>query len=132
MLNELFLKLEIGSPPQKINLRVSVNSNDFFVSKEDATFEKNYPKKQGNFYYNNSKSSTFEFQPNKKGNVYFSHIHESEYVMDNIKFLTTDKNKQINIKQFEFFLAHRVSGPNHGIVGLKISPHSEKRKIFFL
>ena len=39
-LNELFLKLEIGSPPQKINLRVSVNSNDFFVSKEDITFEK--------------------------------------------------------------------------------------------
>lgn len=129
-LNELFLKLEIGSPPQKINLRVSVNSNDFFVSKEDATFEKNYPKKQGNFYYNNSKSSTFEIQPNKKGNVYFSHIHESEYVMDNIKFHTTDKNKQINIKQFEFFLAHRVSGPNHGIVGLKISPHSKIKEDF--
>ena len=51
--------------------------------------------------------------------------------MDNIKFHTTDKNKQINIKQFEFFLAHRVSGPNHGIVGLKISPHSEKKEDFF-
>ena len=130
-LNELFLKMEIGSPPQKINLRVSINTDEFFISKEDATFEKNYPKKQGDYYYNNSKSSSFKYQPNKMGEVYFSHVHESDYVMDNIKFFTTDKNKQINIKQFEFFLAHRVNGPNHGIIGLKTSSFVEKKEDFF-
>ena len=76
LLNELFIKLEIGTPPQKLNLRISVNSNDFFISKNNATFEQNYPKKVGEFYFDKSKSSTFQYQPNKKGEIFFSHIHE--------------------------------------------------------
>ena len=43
-LNELFIELEIGSPPQKLNIRISVNSDDFFISEGNATFEKKYPK----------------------------------------------------------------------------------------
>ena len=132
LFNELFIKLEIGTPPQNLNLRISVNSNDFFISKENAVFEKNYPKKQGNFYFDLSKSSTFQYHPNKKGQIFFSHIHESETVMDNINFYSTEKtNNQKNIKNFEFFLAHKVNGPNHGIVGLKNFPYVEKRDDFF-
>ena len=130
-LNEIFINLEIGSPPQKIYLRVSVNSDNFFISKVDATFEKKYPKKEGNFYYDQTKSSTFK-PTEKKGDIYFSHVHISEYVMDDIIFYTTNKNiNQINIKEFEFFLANKVNGPNHGIVGLKNYPYSEKRDDFF-
>jgi len=68
-LNELFIELEIGSPPQKLNIRISVNSDDFFISEGNTTFEKKYPKKDGNFYYNKSISTTFQFQPDKK-NIY--------------------------------------------------------------
>ena len=132
LFNELFIKLEIGTPPQNLNLRISVNSNDFFISKGDAVFEKNYPKKKGNFYFDLSKSSTFQYHPNKKGQIFFSHIHKSETVMDNINFYSTEKtNNQKNIKNFEFFLAHKVNGPNHGIVGLKNFPYVEKRDDFF-
>ena len=132
LLNELFIKMEIGTPPQKINIRISVNSNDFFISKGEATFEKKYPKKQGDFYFDISKSSTCQLQPNKKGQIYFSHVHESESVMDNFNFYSTEKtNNQISIKNFEFFLAHKVSGPNHGVVGLKNYPYAEKRDDFF-
>ena len=132
LLNELFIKLEIGTPPQKLNLRISVNSNNFFISKNNATFEQNYPKKVGEFYFDKSKSSTFQYQPNKKGEIFFSHIHESEKVMDNMNFYSTEKsNSQINIKNFEFFLANKVNGPNHGIVGLKNYPYVEKRDDFF-
>jgi len=67
IINELFIKLEVGTPPQKLNLRISVNSNDFFISKSDAILENNYPKKQSNFYFDLSKSSTFQYSPNKKG-----------------------------------------------------------------
>ena len=132
-MNELFLKIEIGSPPQKLNLRVSVNSNDFFISKEDAAFEKDYPKKkQSSFYYNPSISSKFQYQKNKTRHHYFSHTHESEYVMDNIKLISTNKkNEEININQFEFFLASKVNGPNHGIIGLKNYPYVEYRYDFF-
>ena len=132
LLNELFIKLEIGTPPQKLNLRISVNSNNFFISKNTATFEQIYPKKVGEFYFDKSKSSTFQYQPNKKGEIFFSHIHESEKVMDNMNFYSTKKSKnQINIKNFEFFLANKVNGPNHGIVGLKNYPYVEKRDDFF-
>ena len=127
-LNELFIKLEIGTPPQKINLRISVNSNDFFICKGDAVFEKKYQKKEGDFYFNKTKSSTFKLQSNK--NVYFSHVHESNVVTDNIKFYSTNKNMN-EIKNFEYFLAHRVNGPNHGIAGLKVYPYTEKRDDFF-
>ena len=128
-LNELFIIMEIGTPPQKIYLRLSVNSNDFFVSKEDATFQPNFPKKQKYFYYDQSKSSTFNYKYDKSSNIFFSHTHESEYVIDNIFFYSTNK-KDINLNHFEFFLAHRVNGPNHGIIGLKNFPNVESRGDF--
>ena len=132
IINELFIKLEVGTPPQKLNLRISVNSNDFFISKSDAILENNYPKKQSNFYFDLSKSSTFQYSPNKKGQIFFSHTHESETVIDNMNFYSTEKsNNQKNINNFEFFLAHKVNGPNHGIVGLKNYPYVEKRDDFF-
>ena len=130
-LNEIFINLEIGSPPQKIYLRLSVNSDDFFISKGNAIFEKNYPKKEGNYYYDQTKSSTFK-RSDKKDDIYFSHVHTSEYVMDDIIFYVTDKKiNKINIKEFGFFLANKVNGPNHGIVGLKNYPYSERRDDFF-
>ena len=77
IINELFIKLEVGTPPQKLNLRISVNSNDFFISKSDAILENNYPKKQSNFYFDLSKSSTFQYSPNKKGQIFFR-IHTNQ------------------------------------------------------
>ena len=128
-LNELFIELEIGSPPQKLNIRISVNSDDFFISEGNATFEKKYPKKDGNFYYNKSISTTFQFQQDKKKYIYSSHTHESQYTMDNINFHLT--NKKTNKINFEFWLARRVGGPNHGIIGLKHYPYTERRQGFY-
>jgi hypothetical protein len=52
--------------------------------------------------------------------------------MDDIIFYATDKKiNKINIKEFGFFLSNKVNGPNHGIVGLKNYPYSERRDDFF-
>ena len=61
-INDIYLKLELGSPLQKINIRLSSNSDDFFVSKERTVFEEQYSKKNGSFYFNPKKSSTFTFK----------------------------------------------------------------------
>ena len=133
-LNDIYLKIEIGTPPQNINLRISVNIDDFFLSKDTALFEKEYPKKNGNFYYNQLLSSTFFNQANDKGRTYFSHRHMSEYVKDNFIFYSTKNNNdnKILVKNFTFLLADKVMGPNHGVVGLKggLSEKLERKDIF--
>ena len=62
ILNEIYIKLELGSPLQSIYLRMSANSDDFFISKENAIYEEKYSKKNGSFYFNQLISSTLYFQ----------------------------------------------------------------------
>ena len=119
-LNNIYAELELGSPSQKIYMRISVNNDDFFISKENTIFEKKYPKKLGKFYYNENKSSTFYYQSDDRGHIYFSHSHLSEYVKDDFIFYSTNNNEnKIIIHNFPFLLAYKVNGPHHGIIGLK-------------
>ena len=134
ILNEIYLKLELGSPLQSIYLRMSANSDDFFISKENAIYEEKYSKKNGSFYFNQLISSTLYFQYEEdRGHIFFSHTHHSEYVKDNFIFhLTKKNNNKILIKNFTFLLAYKVFGPHHGIVGLKgeISENMKREDIF--
>ena len=121
LLSDIYMNLEIGSPIQNINVRISANSDNFFLSKENAIFEEKYSKKNGNFYYKQFNSTTFHYQDEDRGNLFFSHPHISEYVQDNFIFHST-KNKggnKIVVKNFTFLLAFKVNGPYHGMVGLK-------------
>ena len=119
-INDIYLKLELGSPLQKINIRLSSNSDDFFVSKDIAVFEEQYSKKNGSFYFNPKKSSTFTYRYEDQGHIYFSHPHLSEYVKDSFLFHSTGiNNENILLKNFSFLLAYKVNGPNHGIIGFK-------------
>ena len=119
-INDIYLKLELGSPLQKINIRLSSNSDDFFVSKDIAVFEEQYSKKNGSFYFNPKESSTFTYRYEDQGHIYFSHPHLSEYVKDSFLFHSTGiNNENILLKNFSFLLAYKVNGPNHGIIGFK-------------
>ena len=131
-INEIFIKFEIGTPPQKIKIRLSANSNEFFIANENVICEKNYPKKNSTeFYYNINKSATFKYQVNKEKVTYFTHIQQSKYVTDKFIFYTTNNNNKI-VQNMDFLLAERVNGPNHGIIGLKRYPYNEeRRKDFF-
>lgn len=129
LLNDIYIKFEIGSPSQIIYLLMSANINDFFISKENAIFEEKYSKTNGDFYFDPFKSSTFNYQfEEDRGHIYFSQWHISEYVKDNFIFYTSKKNNKINIKDFNFLLAYKVDGPIHGIVGLKGGVSEEIRK----
>ena len=115
-INEIFIKFEIGTPPQKIKIRLSANSNEFFIANENVICEKNYPKKNSTeFYYNINKSATFKYQVNKEKVTYFTHIQQSKYVTDKFIFYTTNNNNKI-VQNMDFLLAERVNGPNHGII----------------
>ena len=120
LLNDIYIKLELGSPPQNLYLRISANSDDFFISKSNSVYEEKYSKKNGSFYFDGLDSSTFYYQTDERGHLFFSHTHLSEYVKDNIIFNSTKNGEnKICIKNFTFLLAYKVNGPHHGIVGLK-------------
>ena len=132
-INDIYLKLELGNPLQKINIRMSANSNDFFVSNELTVFEEKYSKKNGSFYFKPKNSSTLTYQYEERGHIYFSHPHLSEYVKDNFLFHSTENNNEnILLKDFPFLLAYKVNSPNHGIIGLKggISEDFKRDDIF--
>ena len=134
LLNDIYAKLELGYPLQQIYLRISVNNNDFFLSKENSIFEEKYPKKFGYFYYTDFKSSTFRYQTDDRGHLFFSHTHFSEYVQDDFVFYLSKKNdNKILIHNFPFLLAYKVNGPYHGIIGLKgdLIEEDIKRKDIF-
>lgn len=129
--NYVYIQLELGSPTQKIYLNIDMDSNDFFLSKLNANFEKEYPKKNGNFYFNQNLSKTFSFQSDKINKKYYSYFQISEYATDNFLFYTTDKIKNIiKIENFDFLLAKEVKGPNHGIIGLKEEKKDDERYYF--
>ena len=131
-LNEIYIQTKIGSPPQNINVRISVNSEDFFITKSKAIFEVNYPKKDGNYYFDQNISSTFSIQPSKKGNIFNSNSHLSEYVNDYFTFYFSNSNEKNNVsKNLDFLLAYKVYGPNHGLIGLKHSKSDIRREDFF-
>lgn len=132
-LHDIYIKIELGSPPQVINLRLSINIDDFFISKNNTIYEEQYPIKNGNFYFNEFKSETYGYQTEERGHIYFSHRHLSEYAKDNFYFYFTN-NKKITIPNFPFFLAYKVNGPNHGIIGLKggLSEDGKMNDIFSL
>ena len=133
LLNDIYIKIELGTPPQIINLRISVNIDDFFITKKNTKFEEIYSIKNGSFYFEEFKSSTFNYQTEDRGHLYFSDRHFSEYVKDNFYFYSTN-NKKIIIPNFPFFLAYKVNGPHHGIMGLKggISTDNRRDDIFQL
>ena len=87
LLNDIYIKLQLGTPPQNIYLRVTVNNDDFFISKENSYFGEKYSKKNGSFYFDESKSSTYYYQTEERGHLYFSYTHNSEYVKDNFFFI---------------------------------------------
>ena len=114
---DIFINLEIGSPLQSIFVRMSANSDDFFISKENTIYEEKYSKKNGSFYYNQFNSATFSYQYEDRGRIYYSHPHISEYVQDNFIFHSTKHNdinkiliKQRNIynKLFFSFINFRI------------------------
>lgn len=120
LLNDIYIKLELGTPPQTLYLRMSINSDDFFISKPNTIYNEKYSKKNGSFYYDEAKSSTFYYQTEERGHLYFSNSHQSEYVKDNFIFYSSKNNdNKICIKNFTFLLAYVVRGPYHGLVGFK-------------
>ena len=130
--SNIFINLKIGTPTQKIKLQINPNSDDFFVAKIDANFDIYYPKRnESYFYYNQSLSSTFSYQVGKESETYFSHPHISHYVQDNIDFISTNNNKEINIKDFKFLLADQVRESFQGVIGLKGFSSIPRRKDFF-
>ena len=129
--SNIFIDLKIGTPQQKIKVQINPNSDDFFIAKIDADFDKNYPKRNGSFYYNQSLSSSFNYQIGKETDTYFSHPHLSHYVQDNINFISSNNNKEINIKEFKFLLADQVRESFHGVIGLKGFANIPQRKDFF-
>ena len=109
LLNDIYIKLELGIPPQSIYLRVTTNNDDFFISKGNSYFEEKYSIKNCNF-----KSSTYYCQTKEREHIYFSNTYNSEYVKDNFIFYLTkykNNNNQICIKNLTFLLAYKVFGP---------------------
>ena len=64
--NNIFVNIKIGIPSQTIKLPININSDDFFIAKPDADFDRNYPKRNGDFYFNQSLSKTFDYQIGRK------------------------------------------------------------------
>ena len=117
--SNIYIKIKLGSPPQEIILPIDANSDDFFIGKPDADFDRNYPKRNGSFYFNKNLSSTFNYQIEKKGETFYSHPHLSNYVQDNIIIMSSDNRKELNISDFKFLLAYQVRESYHGVIGLK-------------
>ena len=129
--NNIFINLKLGSPSQNIKLVININSDDFFIVREDAKFDRKYPKRNGNFYYNQSLSSTFNYQNGKESDIYYSHPHLSNYVQDNFLFISTNnKNDELNVKNFSFLLAIEVKEFEHGVIGLKGIANIKRREDF--
>lgn len=130
--SNIFIDIKLGSPIQKIKLKININSDDFFIVKPDADFDRNYPKRNGSFYFNQSLSTTFDYQINKEDETYFSHPHLSNYVQDNFYFISSyKKESELNIKNFQFLLAYKVRESEHGVIGLKGFCNIMKRIDFF-
>ena len=130
--SNIFIDIKLGTPIQIIKLQINANSDDFFISRPDANFDMKYPKRNGNFYFNHSLSSTFDYQIGKEDEIYFSHPHLSNYVQDNFIFYSTNpKNKELRINGFNFLLAYQVRESQQGVVGLKGFANIIRREDFF-
>ena len=117
--SNVYINIKIGTPLQDIKIKININSDDFFIVRPDADFDRKYPKRNGNYYFNQSLSSTFDYQEGKKGDIYFSHPHLSNYAQDNFIFSTINQKKELYINNFKFLLAYQVRESQHGIIGLK-------------
>ena len=66
---------------------ININNDDYFIAKPDADFDRNYPKRNGDFYFNQSLSKTFDYQIGRKEEAYYFHPHLSNYVQDSFNFI---------------------------------------------
>ena len=129
--NNIFINIKIGTPSQEIKLPININSDDFFISKPDADFDRNYPKRNGDFYFNQSLSKTFDYQIGRKEETYYSHPHLSNYVQDSFNFIFTKNQKnEIKIENFKFLLAYQIRESEHGVIGLKGYANNIRRQDF--
>lgn len=130
--SNIFIEIKLGSPTQIIKLMINPNSDDFFIAKPDADFNRNYPKREGSFYFNESESKTFRYQEDKKDNIYYSHPHLSNYVQDNFIFTSSyQQETELNINDFKFLLAKEVRESEQGVIGLKGYSSIIRRMDFF-
>ena len=112
--NDIFIILEIGTPPQEIPIFFDFESYPFYISNLFL-----------NGTYNENRSSTFKYKGSKKESNFYGEIISQGYeVMDKIKLLDI-KNKNIEINDFNYILPTKLNKNKDinfktSIIGLKI------------
>ena len=112
--NDIFIILEIGTPPQEIPIFFDFESYPLYISNLFL-----------NGTYNENKSSTFKYKGSKKETQFYGEIISQGYeVMDKIKLYDV-KEKNIEINNFSYILPTKLSKNKNinfktSIIGLKI------------
>ena len=112
--NDIFIILEIGTPPQEIPIFFDFESYPLYISNLFL-----------NGTYNENKSSTFKYKGAKKESHFYGEIISEGYeVMDKIKLLDINK-KNIEINDFNYILPTKIAKSKDtnfktSIIGLKI------------
>ena len=111
--NNIFIDIEIGTPPQKIPFKFSTNSFGTYVASDLITgnFEKFTDSLSRTFNLLSEETISFNIQPVNKG-----HIGSDIMVMNNYKF-----------NEMKFIIADKMNHPISGAIGLKAQDtHDEK------
>ena len=112
--NEIFTTLEIGTPPQKVELFLEMRTPYFIIKNNDSFSE----------YYKNTSSSTYEYFDNKS-TYYFNDdilkrgIHSGEKIILQNSFNNNDKF-EINHFDFVFCTEYEEDSKDHmGVLGIQ-------------
>ena len=103
-LNELYVNLSLGNPPQKIPFQLNMNSQTFYVSKK---------------YYNPNQSNTCELFSYKDNSYYFEDLIKGFHYKDYIQI-----NNNRSMTKIDFIYAAEIKQENNrknmGNIGLLI------------
>jgi hypothetical protein len=111
--NNLYIDLEIGTPPQKIPFKFSTNSFGTYVASDliSGNFEKFTDSLSRTFNLLSDETISFHIQPVNDGHIGTDIIKVNDYVFKDIKFIIAD----------------RMNHPISGAIGLKAQDtHDEK------
>ena len=120
--NKIYITTEIGEPPQKINLLLTMDSSSLLIANSSIDSS----------YYNNIKSNTY-LNTEKLDNIYFELYTKGYYANDNFIFqISYDNSNKKKFNNIQFIHVIEFSDQKYlysGYFGLQLPKENKKMHI---
>ena len=124
VIQQLYAKLEIGSPKQTILVPLEYEKNDFYISKYDSHISNEKYKSFNLKNFQEKSSSSFNYLKEEQNKTYYNQNFQMASKAKDL-FFFGNKNTEL-----EFYLVANLSEEIPGELGLQIQPVNEVNSAF--